>query len=222
MVHVSPFFPPRRVKRKLPGSDDEDDALNVAPPKHLHASITWDVRAQDMAHHLFCTKFVTIMDTAIESQKWNVKIQKKCMDLMGGLNGIYGLYQTGTPHHELAKMFPHDPCFIRIMMLKVLFPPERIKRCQFLKRVVPPEYPGWDYTKDLYPPSQYPTSQSAEKELEAIKESIQGVDKLIDEIMEAVKVVKHKLENVTATGGVASKATKTRKMDQPTAGRGRV
>lgn len=217
MVHESPFFPPRRVKRKLPVSDDEDDALTVAPPKHLHASITWDVRADDMSHHLFCTKFVTIMDNAIESQQWNVRIQKKCMDLMGQLQ--LG-YLSSTTNHELATMFPHDPCFIRIMMLKVLFPPEKIKRCDSLERVVPPEYPGWDYTKDLYPPLQYATSQSTEKELEAIKESIQDVDILIDEIFRAVKLIKSRLKDVTATEGVASKGTKTRKMDRPAAGRG--
>ncbi|CAH0048704.1 unnamed protein product [Clonostachys solani] len=174
MGPASGAAPLRRGKRKAIYLTDEDDTLVVAPPKQLHASITWDVRAKDMAHHMFCTKFVAIMDTAIESQKWDVDIQKKCMELMGELR-IDGLYLIGTTKHELAKMFTYDPCFIRIMMLKVLFSPERIKSCDFLERAVPPKYPGWDYTKDLYPPLQYPTGQHAEKELEAIRESIQGV-----------------------------------------------
>uniref|UniRef100_A0A8H7NP58 Uncharacterized protein n=1 Tax=Bionectria ochroleuca TaxID=29856 RepID=A0A8H7NP58_BIOOC len=185
-------------KRKARELEDEDDTLAVAPPKHLHASITWDVQAKDMSHHMFCTKFVAIMDTAIESQKWNVDIQKKCMELMGSLR-LSDFSSKAISSHKLAKEFLENPSFIIIMMLKLLYPLEKMKRCNFLLSAVAREYPGWDYSTESYPPSKYPASQPAERELETVKASIEGMDKLVKEIHSTTKDTNNKLQDVAAT-----------------------
>ncbi|KAK7218553.1 hypothetical protein V2G26_006556 [Clonostachys chloroleuca] len=177
--------PPR--KRKAQELEDEDGTLAVAPPKHLHASITWDVKAKDMAHHMFCTKFVAIMDTAIESQSGDI-------------------YK-----HKLAREFREDPDFIRIMMLKTLYPLDKMKRCNFLLSAAEAEYPGWDYSTESYPPSKYPTSQPAERELETVRESIEGMDKLLKEIHSTTEDTKNKLQDVAATKRIGPTETNMKK-----------
>ncbi|VUC24841.1 unnamed protein product [Clonostachys rosea] len=209
--------PPHPRKRKAQDLDDENDKIAVVPPKHLHASITWDVRAEDMAHYIFCTQFVAIMDAGIKSRKLNADIQKKCMNLMCELK-LSEQSAKEISNHPLVVHFLSDSCFIRIMMLKVLYPLEKIKRCDFLQRFVPLEYPGWDYCTQSYPPSKYPTSQPTESELEAVRESIEGMDKLLKEIYSAVKDIKNKLKDETATEDIASKGTKTRRLNRPPPG----
>ncbi|CAG9997571.1 unnamed protein product [Clonostachys byssicola] len=189
-------LPPR--KRKAQELDHEDGTLSVAPPKNLHASITWDVQAKHMAHHMFCTKFVAFMDTAIESQKWTVDIQKKCMELMDMLRLSDATFND-IHRHKLAANFREDPSFIRIMMLKTLYPLEKMKRCNFLLSAVESEYPGWDYSTESYPPSKYPTSQPAERELESVRASIEGMDKLLKDIHSTAEDTKNKLQDVAAT-----------------------
>lgn len=132
------------------------------------------------------------------------------MELMGSLK-LSDYSSQDIYKHKLAREFREDPDFIRIMMLKTLYPLDKMKRCNFLLSAAEAEYPGWDYSTESYPPSKYPTSQPAERELETVRESIEGMDKLLKEIHSTTEDTKNKLQDVAATKRIGPTETNMKK-----------